>query len=195
MNGSDNSLPARLAKDAHAAFGDVVMTYQDLVYGVCLRIVRDPAAAEDLAQEAFVNAYRALRRYPARRIEELRLRPWLARIALNLARNAVRDRRAGDELDETVEPRAPAGDEPLNLAQRREERNLWARLLAGLPERYSHAVALRHVDGLSYSELAQALGKPAGTVKSDVHRGVALLRAAYDAEQRRVAQLQQKEAV
>jgi RNA polymerase sigma-70 factor, ECF subfamily len=195
MNGSDNSLSARLAKDADAAFGDVVMAYQDLVYGVCLRVVRDPAAAEDVAQDAFVNAYRALRRYPARRIEELRLRPWLARIALNLARNAVRDRRAADELDETVEPRAPAGDEPLSLAQRREERNLWARLLAGLPERYRHAVALRHVDGLSYPELAQTLGKPAGTVKSDVHRGVALLRAAYDAEQRRVAQLERKEAV
>jgi len=56
-------------------------------------------------------------------------------------------------------------------------------------------VALRHVDGLSYPELAEALGRPAGTVKSDVHRGVALLRAAYDAEQRRQAGLERKEAV
>jgi RNA polymerase sigma-70 factor (ECF subfamily) len=195
MDSSDNGLAARLAADTHAAFGDVVMTYQDLVYGVCLRVVRDPAAAEDVAQEAFVNAFRALGRYPARRIKDLRLRPWLARIALNLARNAVRDRRPSDVLDETVEPRAPAAEEPLSLAQRREERNLWASLLAGLPERYRHAVALRHVDGLSYPELAQALGRPRGTVKSDVHRGVALLRAAYDAEQRRLAQTERKEAV
>jgi RNA polymerase sigma-70 factor (ECF subfamily) len=69
---------------------------------------------------------------------------------------------------------------------------MWARLLNGLPDRYRLAVALRHVEGLSYDELAQATGRPLGSVKSDVHRGVALLRAAYDAEQRRIAQ---KEAV
>ena len=61
---------------------------------------------------------------------------------------------------------------------------MWARLLAGLPDRYRLAVALRHVDGLSYAEIAETLGRPLGSVKSDVHRGTALLRAAYDAEQR-----------
>ena len=194
MDGPD-ALPARLAADPHATFGDVVSAYQDLVYGVCLRVIRDPQMAEDVAQDAFVNAYRALDRYPAARIAELRLRPWLARIALNLARNALRDRKASQRIDGTPEPQAPAAEQPLSLVQRREERNLWARLLAGLPDRYRHAVALRHVDGLSYPELAEALGRPAGTVKSDVHRGVALLRAAYDAEQRRQAGLERKEAV
>jgi RNA polymerase sigma-70 factor, ECF subfamily len=194
MDGPD-ALPAQLAADARAAFGDVVSAYQDLVYGVCLRVLRDPQLAEDVAQDAFVNAYRALGRYPTARIAELRLRPWLARIALNLARNALRDRKASHAIDGVPEPHAPAADEPLSLAQRREERNLWARLLAGLPDRYRQAVALRHVDGLSYPELAEALGRPAGTVKSDVHRGVALLRAAYDAEQRRQAGLERKEAV
>ena len=71
-------------------------------------------------------------------------------------------------------------------------RAMWARLLTQLPERYRLAVALRHVEGLSYEELAETLKRPVGTVKSDVHRGVALLRAAYDAEQRVTAQ---KEAV
>jgi RNA polymerase sigma-70 factor (ECF subfamily) len=61
---------------------------------------------------------------------------------------------------------------------------MWARLLAGLPARYRLAVALRHVDDLSYAEIAETLNKPLGSVKSDVHRGIALLRAAYDAEQR-----------
>jgi len=61
---------------------------------------------------------------------------------------------------------------------------MWARLLNGLPARYRLPVALRHVDDLSYAEIAQTLGKPLGSVKSDVHRGIALLRAAYDAEQR-----------
>ncbi len=62
---------------------------------------------------------------------------------------------------------------------------MWARLLKALPDRYRLAVALRHVDGLSYAEIAETLGKPLGSVKSDVHRGIDLLRAAYDAEQRR----------
>lgn len=191
----DADLAARLAVDPHAAFAELVEAHQDLVFGVCLRVVREPAAAEDVAQDAFVNAYNALLRYPAERIAELRLRPWLARIALNLARNSLRAGRTTEALGDAADPRALSADEPLSLTQRREERNLWARLLAGLPDRYHLAVALRHVDGLSYAELGEVLRRPTGTVKSDVHRGVALLRAAWEAEQRRVAALERKEAV
>ena len=60
-------------------------------------------------------------------------------------------------------------------------------MLAALPDRYRLAVALRHVDGLSYTEIAETLGRPIGSVKSDVHRGTKQLRAAYDAEQRNIA--------
>jgi RNA polymerase sigma-70 factor (ECF subfamily) len=154
--------------------------------------MRDRAAAEDIAQDTFVNAYRALGGYPPARIAALRLRPWLARIALNLARNQLRRHRPSDSDNAAIEAPAPARDEPLSLVQRREEKDMWGRLLNALPDRYRLAVALRHVEGLSYDELAQATGRPLGSVKSDVHRGVALLRAAYDAEQRRVTQ---KEAV
>ncbi|HEY7599239.1 MAG TPA: sigma-70 family RNA polymerase sigma factor [Candidatus Limnocylindrales bacterium] len=187
-----DDLPARLAADHRLAFADLVTAHQDLVFGVGLRVTRDAATAEDIAQETFVSAYRALGRYPAERIAGLRLRPWLARIALNTARNELRRRRPSVGDEQLPDAPAPAADEPLSLVQRREAKDLWARLLAGLPDRYRLAVALRHVEGLSYDELAQTLGRPLGSVKSDVHRGVALLRAAYDAEQRRVAQ---KEAV
>ena len=185
-------LAARLAADHRQAFADLVTAHQDLVFGVALRVTRDHAAAEDIAQDAFVNAYRALGRYSPDRVAALRLRPWLARIALNLARNHLRGRRLDDGEDAAAALSAPAAQQPLSLVQRREEKDLWARLLNGLPERYRLAVALRHVEGLSYAELADALARPVGSVKSDVHRGVALLRAAYDAELRRVAQ---KEAV
>ena len=66
---------------------------------------------------------------------------------------------------------------------RRESVQRWVRLLTAVPERYRAAVALRHVDGLSYPELATALDRPLNTVKSDVHRGVALLRAAYERDE------------
>lgn len=183
-----DGLAHRLASDLDASFGDLVAAEQDLVYGVALRALGEPAAAQDIAQEAFMRAYRALSGYPGRRIHELRLRPWLARITLNLARNELRTRRPMEPLDDTVDPPAAADDGPVRLAERREDVRRWRRLLADLPDRYRLAVGLRHVDGLSYAELSDVLGRPLGSVKSDVHRGVALLRAGYDAEQRRIAQ-------
>jgi RNA polymerase sigma-70 factor (ECF subfamily) len=185
-------LGERLSHDLDDAFLDLVALHQDLIYGVALAVVRRPADAEDVAQEAFVRAYRALSGYPRERIIGLKLRPWLARIALNLARNEMRRSRREAELEAASEPRTREADEPVVLAERREQRDFWKRLLASLPARYQAAVALRHVEGLSYPELAQALGRPLGSVKSDVHRGVRLLRAAYEAEQRRV---KEREAV
>jgi len=174
----------RLATDVDEAFPELVVANQDLVFGVALRVVRDAHTAEDVAQEAFVRAYRALRRYPDQQVRELRLRPWLARIALNAARNEVRARHSHLDIDETAATVAEQSDGPLRLAERNDEQRMWRRLLAQLPDRYRLAVALRYIDDLSYPELAETLGRPLGTVKSDVHRGTALLRAAYDAEQR-----------
>jgi RNA polymerase sigma factor (sigma-70 family) len=186
-----DDLCQRLADDLDGAFVELVLGMQDLVYGVARRSVGQPDLAEDVAQETFVKAYRALARYDGERIRSLRLRPWLASIALNVARNELRRRRPL-QLDDVAEPVAADHDGPLRLAERREAQQTWRRLLAELPERYRLAVGLRHVDGLSYGELAEVLDRPLGSVKSDVHRGTALLRAAYDAEQRRVAR---KEAV
>jgi len=183
-------LCARLADALDEAFPEVVVEHQQLVFGIAVRVVGD-FAAEDVAQEVFVRAYRALRRYPAERVREMRLRPWLGRMTINLARNSLRGRRQMTDItdltDSADQPHSTE-DGPQQHAQRSEERRMWARLLAGLPPRYRLAVALRHVDELSYAEVAETLGRPVGSVKSDVHRGIALLRAAYDAEQRGIAQ-------
>src|SRR3954451_7017777 len=185
-----DQLCERLATDVDEAFPELVMAHQDLVFGVALRVMRNESAAEDVAQDSFVRAYRALRRYPPERVRAMRLRPWLARIALNAARNEVRARRAdasreaNETLDNAADHLASPLDGPLRLVERNDERLMWARLLAALPEQYRLAVALRYIDDLSYPELAETLGRPLGSVKSDVHRGTALLRAAYDAEQR-----------
>ena len=185
-------LPARLAADLDGSFGYLVREHQDLVFGVALRVVRDGPSAEDVAQEAFVRAYRALKKYPEDRVAQLKARPWLAQITLNVARNRVRAVRHHDNVDDIRDHLAAADEGPVRLAERRDDQRMWTRLLANLPDRYRLAVGLRHVEGLSYEELAEALGKPLGTVKSDVPRGVALLRAAYDAEQRTITH---KEAV
>jgi RNA polymerase sigma-70 factor (ECF subfamily) len=177
----------RLAADVDSAFPELVTAHQDLVFGVALRVVRDESRAQDVAQESLVRAYRALKRYPAQRIQELRLRPWLARIALNSARNEIRARKQDaqhEQLDDAADRLAATADGPARLAERHDDQRMWARLLDALPPRYRLPVALRYVEGLSYAELAETLGRPLGTVKSDVHRGTTLLRAAYDAEQR-----------
>jgi RNA polymerase sigma-70 factor (ECF subfamily) len=184
MHDAADVLCERLADDVDSAFADLVTSHEDLVFGVALRVVRDESNAQDIAQDAFVRAYRAMKRYPAERIRQLRLRPWLARIALNAARNELRARRQHADVEEDGVQLAAGGDGPARLAERRDEQRMWARLLADLPDRYRLAVALRYVEGLSYAELADALARPLGSVKSDVHRGTVLLRAAYDAEQR-----------
>jgi RNA polymerase sigma-70 factor (ECF subfamily) len=180
--------PAELARDLDGAFGQFVAHHQDLVFGLALRWSgRRPQDAEDLAQDAFIRGYRALRGYDRERIVALRTRGWMARIVLNLARNRARDLGpAGTSLDPGANPAHDPADmdqrlQPAAVAERREAARAWTALLADLPPRYRAAVELRHVEGLSYREVAEALERPVNTVKSDVHRGVALLRAAWEA--------------
>ena len=172
------------------AFATFVEHHQDLVYGVARRLSRTAADAEDLSQEAFLRAYRALGTYEPARIRELRPRGWLASITLNLTRNQARGAKpATADLDAAAEPQNPSGDRPEAIAERREANRYWAALIGELPPRMRTAVQLRHVDGLSYPELADALDRPIGTVKSDVHRGVQLLRAAHERRRDRDTQL------
>ena len=169
--------PDRLADDLESSFPLFLEHHQDLVYGIALRSTKRPADAEDLAQDTFVRAYRALLEYEPERIRDLRLRGWLAAITSNLARN--RSRRAAP-APTGLEAVAERADElarlPEQALERREAALAWRRRLDSVPARYRQAVELRHVSGLSYPELALVLGRPVGTVKSDVHRGLRLLR-------------------
>jgi RNA polymerase sigma factor (sigma-70 family) len=178
----DQALANDLAHDLDAAFEPLVRAHADRCYSIALRVLGNPHDAEDVAQDALVRAYRALAGYEAARIRELRLRPWLATIVVNLCRNRARRARASTPLDGLaeagLEPVAPAREGPAAMAQATDERERLAVLLASLPERYRVPVVLRHVDDLTYAELAEVLGRPEGTLKAQVHRGLAMLRAA-----------------
>lgn len=184
----DATLAALLAADLDGSFEALVRAYQHRLYAFGLRLTASPRDAEEIAQDAFIRAYRALARYPAERVAALRVRPWLFQIAVNVARNRQRGGRIHetplDVSEEGTISREPADDPnvgPEATAERGEARDELARLVAELPERYRAAVVLRHVEGLRYHEVAAALGQPVGTVKANVHRGVALLRRALDA--------------
>lgn len=161
-----------------------MLAEQDLVYGIAVRSTRDGGAAEDVAQEVFVRAYRALAEYDAERIRSLQLRAWLARITMNLCRNRARARRsrpteiAWEASSIAMVPPSDPAPRPEAVLLERESDAEWGQRLAALPDRYRSAVELRHVHGLSYEEVAVALDRPVNTVKTHVHRGVALLRAA-----------------
>jgi RNA polymerase sigma-70 factor, ECF subfamily len=196
---TDSRLLTDLARDLDGGFEALVIAHQDRCYSIALRMLGDAGAAEEAAQDAFVRAYRALAGYDAARIRDLRLRAWLATIVLNICRTRLARRATtgrpplsldleteGATLPEPVAT-DPAGF-PAAAADRAAEHQRWARLLATLPPAYRAAVVLRHVDGLSYPELALVLDRPEGTVKAQVHRGIALLRTAYDADVRQERQ-------
>jgi RNA polymerase sigma-70 factor (ECF subfamily) len=182
----DSEILGLLAAGVDDAFPALVGALEDGLFSGLLRIVGNRADAEDLAQETFTRAYRALRDFQPERIRALRLRGWVWTIALNLVRNRARttSRRPPPlELTPRYEP-AVSGPGPEELTLSAEAEREWQRRLSALRPAQRNAVVLRHVVGLSYDELALATGRPAGTIKADVHRGLAKLRALLDEEER-----------
>ncbi len=166
-----------------ATFEVLVHAHVDRCYAIALRVLGNPHDAEEVAQDALTRAYRALATYEPERIRALRLRSWLATIVVNLCRNRVRRRVLPTTplavlTEAGAEPTAGAATDPAALAALSDQRERLAALLAALPERYRIPVVLRHVDDLSYAELSLVLGRPEGTLKAQVHRGLAMLRAA-----------------
>jgi RNA polymerase sigma-70 factor (ECF subfamily) len=138
------------------------------------RLCGDHQEAEDLTQETFIRAYRALGEFDRARFGDLRLSPWLWTIALNLGRNHLRDRSRRPTFVEM----ADHGDhdpEPPDTAA-------WDRRLSSLSLDQRRAVVLRHVVGLGIGEIAEATGRPEGTVKADIHRGLGRLRRVMEQE-------------
>ena len=172
----------RLARDLDDAFPTFVGEMQNSVFNGARRWVPGRQDAEDVTQEVFVRAYRALQSYSDGRILELRLRPWLFAITLNLCRNHARSRSRRPEQValEAIDVAAVDGTdrEALDAIAIDE----WRQRLGKLTRRQRDAVVLRHVVGLSYEEIGEVLDCPAGTAKSDVHRGIGRLRTLLASE-------------
>jgi RNA polymerase sigma factor (sigma-70 family) len=171
-----------LAADLDRAFPELVRSRQDRIYGGVLRLTRHHADASDITQETFIRAYRAMRGYDSARIAALSLDGWLWTIAINLCRNRGRSRLP---IPVPVPDRAEVGAGPEEAAMRSAELETWQRRLRALSAAHRTAVVLRHVVGLSYEEIEEATGRPVGTVKADVHRGLARLRDLVELEESR----------
>lgn len=180
-------LVVRLAEDLETAFPDFVEAHQNAVFGAALRCTGNWQDAEEVAQETFVRAFTALRAWEGERIRDLRVRGWLLSIALNVVRNRVRDasrRPQPSGLDgEAAMARSDLGL-PEPAMDRSEARSALAEALTTLPAAHREAVVLRHVAGLGYQEIAEALDCPVGTAKARVHRGVRTLGALLEGDTR-----------
>ena len=181
MTRSDREAVERcLAGDAEA-FSTLVERYGGRVYNIALRITNDADAAADCAQEAFIRAYRALHQYdPA-----LPFGPWLYRIVTNTSLNHVQRWHAHESPVEEFPDRAePEEAGPESSALRREALDEVLAAMAELPAHYRAALTLRHLQQLSYQEVADTLDIPLGTVKTHLHRARAALMARLAARRR-----------
>jgi RNA polymerase sigma-70 factor (ECF subfamily) len=190
-------LEAVLAEDLEANFERMVREYEDRLYSFAHRLSGNSADAEEIAQDAFVRAYRALKTYPPERIRTLSLKAWLYQITLNVARNRLRRKRhklvsldAPGPDGVAMEPEDDPEERPDSRFERGRRRADIATLVAGLPERYRSALILRYMEGLRLEEVASVLKQPLGTVKSNVHRAVNALRESLS-ESRRIPRVRE----
>src|SRR5579863_3840254 len=164
-------------------FEAIVDDYQRRLYGFALRMTGNREDAEEIVQDAFVRAYRALGKMSPEQRADLRLQPWLYTITLNVTRNRLRGKRPTNvALDALADPDAILREsnegppQPEQIVEQNAEIALVERALLQLPMHLRAAATLRFIEGRSHPEIAEILNQPIGTVKSHVHRAVRILR-------------------
>ncbi|KAF1689248.1 RNA polymerase sigma factor RpoE [Pseudoxanthomonas taiwanensis] len=181
----DLGLVRRVQAGDSAAFDLLVRKYQHRIVGLIGRYIPDWSECQDVAQETFLRAYRAIGSFRG----EAQFYTWLHRIAVNTAKNhlvAHNRRPPTDDIDAAEAAQYEAGsrlrdtDTPEREAMRGELERAVMAAVERLPEELRVAITLREVEGLSYEEIAQRMGCPIGTVRSRIFRA----REAIDAELR-----------
>ncbi len=177
---TDEELIARTLAGEDEAFAELVSRHKDLVYTIALRVVGDEDEADDVAQEAFVRAYRALGRFRG----DSKFSSWVYRIAVNRGLTHLKRRkRRAVTIDFVAEPHieAPAAmadksTDPEQFVLDQEFRLRVREAVNALPPRYRAVVTLFYLEERSYKEVAEVLGIPMGTLKTHLHRARALLK-------------------
>ncbi len=182
-NELDQELVRRVQRGDNTAFDALVRKYQHRIVGLIGRYIPDWSECQDVAQETFLRAYRALGNFRG----DAQFYTWLHRIAVNTAKNylVAQNRRpptddieAGDAEQFDTGIRLRNNDTPEHELLRQEIEQTVMRVVEALPEELRSAISLREVDGLSYDEIATRMGCPIGTVRSRIFRA----REAIDAE-------------
>ena len=166
-------LIARSLEQDPDAFGQLVERYATIIVNLAYRMVGDRTEAEDLAQETFVAAFKALPRFRA----ESKFSTWLYRIAANKCKDWLRAKRPGQgaqdvDIDEVFDEGAAAEEQtPERLLSQQQVAAQLDRAIQRLPPLYREAFVLKHVEGLSYEEMQEILNVNADTLKMRVYKG------------------------
>ncbi len=175
---SDAVLVERTVAGDQKAFELLVIKYQRRIQRLIGRMVRDVDLVEDIAQETFIRAYRALAQFRG----EAQFYTWLYRIAVNTAKKALMDLKRNptvsensfksDDDDETspLENELTSPETPETLLAGKEIAQMVNAAMEALPEELRQAITLREIEGLSYEEIAEAMSCPIGTVRSRIFR-------------------------
>lgn len=175
---SDALLVERTVAGDQKAFELLVIKYQRRIQRLIGRMVRDVDLVEDIAQETFIRAYRALGQFRG----EAQFYTWLYRIAVNTAKKALMDLKRNptvsenayksDDDDETsrVENELTSPETPEAVLASKEIANIINQAMQDLPEELREAITLREIEGLSYEEISEAMNCPIGTVRSRIFR-------------------------
>ncbi len=164
----ERNLAQRAVQGDQEAFGELVHLHQAGVYNVAYRMTGSRQDAEDVAQEAFLRAFRAIRTLDPARPSG----PWFRKIAVNVCLNRL-EKRQDFPLEEILAASTDPGPESQTL-ERERSHQVRAALLT-LPPRYRAAIELRHYQELSYTEMSEVLNRPLSDVKSDLFRARRLL--------------------
>jgi len=183
MGRSDEELVEACRAGETSAFDILVARWQDKIRGAAYRVLGSEDEARDVAQEAFLKAYRGLVAFK----QEARFSSWLYQIALNLCRDRLRRRktRATVSLEEAeaVGPAiAEAGPGALERLQQLDLARAVQRAIEALPDEQREVVVLKEYQGLTFLEIAQALEVPVSTVKTRLYRGLGQLRLRLESE-------------
>lgn len=165
-----------------AAFERLVIRYESYVYNLALRVVSNPEDAQDIAQQSFVRVWKALPEFRG----QARFSTWLYRIVTNLCYNRlprIRRELAAMDPDENALSLPDERQGPEDLVMAAGMRQAFLQAFATLPESYRLLVTLRHLQEMSYEEIAQVTGMPLGTVKTGIFRARRLLRAVLEKEE------------
>ena len=171
----DAELVARVRGGDKAAFNVLVAKYQYRIRSLVGRLVRDPAEQEDIVQEAFIKAYRAIARFRG----DSAFYTWLYRIAVNTAKNYLvaasrrpptQDVELGDDALIRTPQRLVETNTPEVIAQNDQLVAVIKHAIRELPEELRQAITLRELEGLSYEDIAEAMDCPIGTVRSRIFR-------------------------
>lgn len=176
MAGSDERLAQQALRGDREAFDALVRRYYPRVLGLCRKLLGRREVAHDAAQEAFIRAYHKLHLYDPNH----RFSAWLmtvtARLCVNVGRRTAQQAEPWESLGDSDGSLADAGAGPAEQAERSEVMERVAVAVRSLPDLYKPVAILRHLEGLSYREIADATGLPIGTVKIHLFRAKKHLR-------------------